>query len=157
LKESKTVTNAIRFPHVSCRLLIVGLWASAMLACLGCGEGASGPAKTFPVHGLLNYKGQSPAGAVISLHPKQPLPEGIPQPRAAVKPDGKFSVSTFNTDDGAPEGDYTLTITWYKLVERDGEHKPGPNVLPKKYAAAKTSGIEITVTPGENQLAPISL
>ena len=69
---------------------------------------AASPTITCPCirsSGAIKYQGQPIDGAFVSLHPKSAT-EGVPNPRATVAKDGSFTVSTYNGNDGAPEGDY---------------------------------------------------
>jgi hypothetical protein len=131
------------------------LAASVIPFALGCGS-ADTHVPVHPVLGAIQFRGQPVAGAFVSLIPKDAA-EGIPNPRATVGKDGSFTVSTYNGDDGAPEGEYTLTIQWYKPVRQGNDLVGGPNVLPAKYASAKTSDVRIRVAAGENRLQPIQL
>jgi hypothetical protein len=109
-----------------------------------------------PVTGAIQFRGKPVNGAFVTLHPKAPA-DGVPSPRASVAKDGSFAVSTYDGGDGAPAGDYVLTVQWYKPVKVGNDLVGGPNVLPAKYANAKTSDIRITVAAGENRLRPIQL
>jgi len=133
----------------------VVLAASVAFASLGCSK-ADNHVPVYPVTGKIQYQGKPINGAFVTLEPKAAV-EGVPGPRATVQPDGTFAVSTFNGGDGAPEGEYTLTVQWYKPVVRDHELVGGPNALPAKYASPKTSGLLVSVAAGENQLKPIVL
>jgi hypothetical protein len=82
---------------------------------------------------------------------------GAPSPRATVGPDGRFTLTTYEKQDGAPEGDYVLTIQWYKPVRQGNDVVGGPNVIPVKYGVAKTSDLSVRIAAGENQLKPIQL
>jgi hypothetical protein len=139
------------------RQLNVAFVLAAFVAagCTGCSKSQS-HVPVHPVSGLVKFQGQSPEGAFISLVPKTAI-EGAPAPRASVGKDGSFTVSTFNGEDGAPEGEYTVTIQWYKPVRQGKDLVGGPNVLPAKYASAQTSDLTIHVAAGENHLQPIQL
>jgi hypothetical protein len=113
----------------------------------------------YPVRGKVLYQGQPAAGAYVSFHPADPdakLPVG---PRAVVGGDGSFVLSTYVKEDGAPAGDYVVTVEWRKPVRRpDGETEPGPNLLPPRYQTPKTSGLRATVSArSENELPPFQL
>jgi hypothetical protein len=110
-----------------------------------------------PTTGAIQFRGQPISGAFISLHPKGGSVTGAPSPRATVGPDGKFSLSTYDGKDGAPEGDYVLTVQWYKPIRQGNELVGGPNVLPKKYASARTSDLIVKIAAGQNQLQPIQI
>jgi len=123
------------------------------------GAGCSKPASHVPVHpvaGVIKFQGQPAAGAFVALQAKNAV-EGTPCPRATVAQDGTFRLSTFSGNDGAPEGDYVLTVQWRKPIRQDGELVGGPNVIPQKYAAASTSDLVVHVAAGDNQLKPILL
>jgi hypothetical protein len=106
--------------------------------------------------GAIQFRGQPANGAFVSLHPKNAA-EGVPNPRAMVAQDGSFTVSTYDGNDGAPEGDYIVTVQWYKPVKQGNDLVGGPNVLPAKYASPRTSDVVVHIAAGENRLKPIQL
>ena len=148
-KEMKDVTNR-------CRLLQSALAVMSALVVFGCGRTPTDTVDVYPVQGAITYRGRAIPGALVTLHPKSPLP-GVPNPRATVTPDGTFVLSTFDTADGAPAGDYVVTVQWYRLANRNGELSPGPNVLPRQYGNLRTSRLEVTVAQAETRLPPIHL
>ena len=137
---------------------LAGLAAAALLAAstAGCGTAEPEHVAVFPTTGKITFRGQPTVGATVLLHPKAPQ-EKVPAPRASVAPDGSFELSTFNTGDGAPEGDYVLTVKWYKPVKNGSDFVSGPNVIPAKYTQAESSDIVVHVAAGENDLKPIKL
>ena len=136
-------------------------WASAaalgLLMAVGCGEAKVERTPVFPVTGQVTVKGQAAHGAIVALHPKAPLEGGAPNPRANVDKDGTFSVTTFDKGDGAPAGEYVVTVLWYKPIGKGNDVAPGPNVVPRKYATAATSDIVVKVAAGQNSIPPIKL
>lgn len=136
----------------------VVLWSVAMAAVVfvGCGEAKPARTPVFPIRGTITFKGQPMPGALVALHPKAPA-AGTPSPRANVTKDGAFEVSTYDGGDGAPVGDYTLTVLWYKQIKSGPDVVSGPNVIPQKYAKAETSDLTISVKEGVNELPPITL
>jgi hypothetical protein len=139
-------------PKINAAIMLAAL---IILPGIGCSKADSHVA-VYPVKGTIQYQGKPINGAFVTLEPKTAV-EGVPGPRATVQQDGTFALSTFNGGDGAPEGEYTLTVQWYKPVVRNNELVGGPNALPPKYASAKTSGLIVSVAAGENQLKPIVL
>ncbi len=135
-----------------------GLCAVALLsfALLGCAEAKPDRTPVFPAKGTITFKGQPVSGALVALHPKAPI-AGTPNPRANVGKDGSFQVSTYVTADGAPEGDYTVTVLWYKPVKKGEDIVSGPNVIPAKYANPNTSDLVVSIKQGENDLPAIAL
>ena len=123
---------------------------------VGCGDGRGSRVATIPVEGTITYRGQPIPGAFVTLHPKFPRPD-VPASRASVGRDGTLTVSTFTGGDGAPEGEYVLTVEWYRPVRQGNDVVPGPNVIPKKYASRRTSDLVVRVAPDAGRLPPIAL
>jgi len=130
--------------------------AVTAVALVGCSQATSNRTPVYPAKGTITFKGQPISGALVALHPKTPV-AGTPNPRANVEKDGAFNVSTYVTADGAPEGDYTLTVLWYKPVKKGTDVVSGPNVIPAKYANPNTSNLVVSIKQGENDLPAISL
>jgi len=92
--------------------------ASVLLAGLfflsaGCGD-SSKPA-TVPATGSVTYKKTKPAaGALIVFHPTDPALEKKigGKPFATVKEDGTYVLTSYAEGDGAPEGEYGVTVQW---------------------------------------------
>jgi hypothetical protein len=51
-------------------------------------------------------------GAMVTFHPNDATSGDAPRPHGQVGEDGAFVVTTYVKDDGAPAGDYTITINW---------------------------------------------
>src|SRR5258708_7039748 len=104
----------------------------------------------YPVRGKVLVDGKAPEGARVVFHPSD---AGDPQailPQATVAADGTFVVNTYNFQDGAPEGTYTVTVTHF---QSDG----GVNLLPPRYATPDTSRLQVTVAKQNNELEPFHL
>jgi hypothetical protein len=86
------------------------------------------------------------------------LPEGgaTPlSPAAVTDGEGRFQLMSFKPDDGAPAGDYLVTIIY--PMQRYNKHLSGIDRLKGKFADPKTSGLTATVQPTSNDLAPFEL
>ncbi len=115
----------------------------------GCGgEAAPSYPKTYPVQGVVTYKGDPLDDAGISF-----VPDGGQQ-RGAVgrtNAEGKFTLMTFVAGDGALPGKYRVTIT--KSVVEGGqltEDSSAPSgktkyLVPAKYSDPSKSGLIATV------------
>ncbi|MCC9606194.1 hypothetical protein LOC68_19100 [Blastopirellula sp. JC732] len=75
-------------------------------------------------------------------------------PAGKVKEDGTFVVSTFGIEDGAPEGEFGVTVFWPQFPGKDD---PGEDRLRGKFALPTTPATMVTITKGENKLAPLDL
>jgi hypothetical protein len=132
--------------------LIVGLFAAE-----GCGRSGPPRAATYPTKGSVSYQGRPIGGAFIALHPKNESQPDVPASTAIVQPDGTFAVTTYNSGDGVPEGEYIATFQWRKAVKSGGDYLPGPNLLPAKYSRPETSDVLVRIAAGQNELPPIAL
>lgn len=86
--------------------------AALVLAAAGCGGGK--PA-AVPAGGKVTFrKTTPPAGALVVFHPTDPALEGriAGKPVARVADDGTFRLATYAEGDGAPEGEYGVTVDW---------------------------------------------
>lgn len=126
------------------------------LAFVGCGDSAPLTVATYPVEAPITFQGKPTPGAFIAFHPVTPS-EDVPAPRGVVTREGQLQVSTFNGGDGAPEGEYVVTVQWNRLIRRGDEVVAGPNVIPRKYASPQTSNLRIRIAAGDNKLDPIRL
>ena len=121
----------------------------AMAMCVGLSLSACSSDErvaTHPVHGRVLVADQPAAGAFLVFHPTgAPTSGEIARPAAQVRPDGSFDLSTFDEADGAPAGDYAVTVEWRKLVTRAGESTPGPNIVPGIYSRPETTPLKVSV------------
>jgi hypothetical protein len=117
-----------------------------------------------PAQGKVDVLGEVPAGAFLVFHPVGPTPVAKTpgsqeplKPSAQVKEDGSFALSTYESGDGAPAGDYAVTVEWYRLIREGNDAKAGPNVVPARYARPETTPLKVTITEGAAQLPPLSV
>ena len=122
----------------------------------GCGPEESGPA-VYPTSGSVFVDGRPAAGVELTFHPVKPSP-GQDTPTIAVTgPDGGFRPSTRLANDGAPDGDYSVTAVWRKVTIVEGEEIQGNDLLGGKYSNPGTSTLQATIRRGDNTLPPIDL
>jgi hypothetical protein len=93
----------------------------------GCGGGSDGPA-IHPVSGKVLVDGKPAAKVLITFH-ASPGSTNQARPFAETDADGSFRPSTQLTGDGAPAGEYTLTIVWPEIKIDQGEEISGPDRL----------------------------
>jgi len=112
----------------------------------------------FPATGKLIYDGRPLAGAYIVLHPKGTADgRAAPRPHAQAAADGSFALTSYESNDGAPAGDYTLTVELRSLVNHGGDVTAGPNTLPAKYGRAETSPVIVQIAEQTNDLPEIQI
>jgi len=73
-----------------------------------------------------------------------------------VQADGSFKLSTYGTEDGAPAGEYLVTVVWPGGVLPDGREEPEDKLL-GRYSTAARPAAKVTVREGTNDLDPIRL
>jgi hypothetical protein len=95
------------------------------VVCAGCSK--SGPT-LYPVRGKILFEGQAARGATLVLHPLSNSDPKAIKPRAFVDRDGTFEVFTFAGGDGAPAGEYVVTVI--------GRMGPGPGGPGRQLPAA---------------------
>ena len=94
---------------------------------------------------------------MVIFYPQGETGSNLRAPRAQTGPDGRFHIGTYNADDGAPEGQYAVTVVHFPLVQKGADSVPGPNVLPKKYASPKTTDLRVQVVKGASTLPALVL
>ncbi len=128
----------------------------------------SGPIPVHPVSGRVMYKGKPVPGALVAFHPAGAAPvaskpgDGPPRPTGKTDADGKFALHTYVGDDGAPVGDYKVTVAFAGSAENRNvmakDASKALNVtLPPRYADPGKSDLTATVKDGDNALAPFDL
>lgn len=106
---------------------------------------------TQPVSGMITLQGKPIPGAMVAFQSvAQP---GMPTVYADSLTDaeGRYVLSTYHANDGAPVGEYLVTVQWRRPL-RDAAGNPGPNQLPERFASSATSGLKATVARGQNSL-----
>jgi hypothetical protein len=121
---------------------------------VGCSGEPQRPA-VYPVTGQVLFDGRPAAGAVVSFHAKGTTGQ-FPTPSAKADGRGNFTLTTYQAEDGAPQGDYVVTVELRPFITKNGEVEQGPNQLPPKYSSPKTTTVVASVTEGENKV-PIKI
>lgn len=132
---------------------------TVVVVCLltSCSSGKKPPV-CFPVHGSVASKGRPLADAMVVLHRIGGDVEGSQKPMAFTDATGTFTLTTHTHNDGAPTGEYAITVELRALTTGGEEPvRNGPNTLPAKYAKPQTSGFKYTVVDGDNQIPPIDV
>ncbi|HTU89685.1 MAG TPA: hypothetical protein VMF69_06270 [Gemmataceae bacterium] len=109
----------------------------------------------YPVRGQVFYKGKPTTGALIVLHEINALTSQEVRPHSQVDENGDFVLSTYAAKDGAPAGDYVVTVDWRQLIP--GRGGTGPNLLPSEYGESRRSPLRATVRAESNTLPPFRI
>ena len=132
------------------------LLAAGALVALVCSCSSKGP-RLYSVTGTVRINGE-PAKDVnvmfLAVTPQEGVTEPL-SPSAVTGEDGTFRLMSFKPGDGAPAGDYQVTVNY--PLSRFNKHLNGVDRLKGKFANPKTSGLTAKVEPKSNELAPFDL
>lgn len=148
LHPGRILTRVRRDRHAVFAVLL----ASVCLA--GCDE--DWHAATHPVSGKVTVNGAAASGAVVTLYP---LGEKIDvrnsRPWAITAPNGSFQLQTYEAGDGAPTGDYDITVTWPLDVKK--MELAMVDQLDGQFSRPEKSLWTAHVHEGDNELPPIDI
>jgi hypothetical protein len=105
-------------------------------------------------------KNNKPAtGALVIFHPVDDSGPNPVRPLAHVDENGNFTLTTYEKNDGGPEGEYIITIEWRKSPANPfASNQEGPDRLQGKFNDPKTSKLRFKITnQPENTVSPIYL
>jgi hypothetical protein len=134
------------------------------LACAGlallipaCSKGSH--KQVYPVRGQVLIQGRPAPQAIVTFHPAAGAPDD-PRPSAQTDDQGYFTLTSYAGGDGAPEGEYAVTVTCFRSFSQknasEGDESTR-NVLPPRYANPATSQLRATVSAGPNELPPLQV
>ncbi len=151
IDEVSVVTPATLRDPVRLRQTAAAGVALLMLVLVsGCSQqSAAPPVPVHPVTGQVTFNGKPAVGAAVVFHAKAADGQ-FPAPRAYTDSQGNYALSTFNGQDGAPAGEYAVTVELRAPVLKDGELVAGPNVIPQPYGSPKTTKLQVRVAEGSN-------
>ena len=114
----------------------------------------------LPYEGEVKINGKPISGAMVVFHSKNTGDQMV-SPSGTTDGTGKFRLTSNKEFDGAPAGDYAVTITWFKPVttgnkvrEEDGIVR---NYLPAYLANPQTSGLVASVQKDLSQTKSFDL
>ncbi|MBY0513260.1 MAG: hypothetical protein K2P78_05040 [Gemmataceae bacterium] len=127
-------------------------------ATTGC-SGPDGQKPVFPVGGKVTFNGESMAGAIITFHPLDNPDLRAQRSTGVADKDGVYELTTYPKEDGAPAGEYAVTVYWPdqraakgKAVDSSDEPELAPDRLKRSYADPKTTKLRATVREQSNTI-----
>lgn len=106
----------------------------------------------------MTFQNKPATKAVVVLRPLAPGPLKDVLPHGEVGSDGTFQIGTFAAGDGAPAGEYAVTITWPETTrDRDGAEVTGGDRLNGRYSDPARSKWKVQIKEGGNELEPFRL
>lgn len=128
----------------------------AVLVAAGCGGGDTSRAPVYPVAGRIEVSDRPAGDARLAFHPLDRARARGTLPVGVSRPDGTFALTTYSAGDGAPEGEYVVTVFWQnEAMPLDECNCPDPlahDRLFGLYADATTSELRATIRAGTNDV-----
>ena len=114
------------------------------------------PTISYPVHGQVLEGSNRPAvGALVIFHPVDTSDPKPAKPLAYVDEKGAFALTTYEKGDGAPEGEYVVTIQWRpKSTNPFNANKEGEDRLHGRYSDPKTSSFRFKIGRRADNVLP---
>jgi hypothetical protein len=119
---------------------------------VGCGKN-DGRVQVVKTTGKLEWPGHRVLGLMVVLHPLAADAPKLPvQPTGVVQTDGTFTINCYEMSDGAPIGEYVVTIREAPLPDT----APKTIMPPAKYLDPKFSPLRATIEKKSvNELPPL--
>lgn len=153
MRVASVSVRATLTPRRLVAILVVLTLAGFCPAC------SSGRKPAQPVRGRVLVDGQPAAHAQVLFHPAESPTEEL-RPSGQTDEQGYFNLTSYVNSDGAPEGSYAVTVSWFRVFRAGAQPNADivrHNVLPYRYATPQTSQLRVTVNKGSNELTPLQL
>lgn len=152
------VTSMLKRLKHRCIYYVAPVILLTSFSCGGSVAEDAGRLAVYQARGQLFYQEKPAGGAHIVLHRVGASLPGDVRPNAHVDEDGSFQLTTYVPGDGAPAGEYAVTVTW--PLSPSGPN-PDPDLAPdrlkNRYSNPRTSRIRVRIAEEENVLKPIHL
>lgn len=137
---------------VRCQFLL----ALSVVCLVGCSGGGS-EKETAPAMGVVKVNGKPVGGATVTFYPEEGKSAS-----GETDADGKFTLTTYETGDGAVVGKHKVTVTVVvggaeeemPSSDPDGlaklEEEQAKNPIPEKYRSLETTDLTKEVKSGED-------
>ena len=130
---------------LTARLTPLVLVSAIALAGAGC-RAREQRKPVFPVKGSVFVSGKPAEKAQVIFHPLSDPDPKTPKPTGEVAADGTFALGTYSAADGAPAGEYAVTVTWPQGDSPiGGDADTGGDRLGNRYADPKTTKLRARV------------
>ena len=134
------------------------LVAASLLCGLAVGCTGSKQAPVYPVRGQVLLNGKPLPQAIVTFHHNSAGADA-PAPSAQTDAEGRFALTSYEAGDGAPEGDYAVSLVCFRTRElrKGSDEDSARNIVPVRYANAATSRLTAKVAAGKNELPPLQV
>jgi hypothetical protein len=118
----------------------------------------SGTKRVYPVSGTVLFEGKPAAGAVVKFYSADAADKNAKDvliPQGVVGADGSFRLTSYKSEDGAPAGNYRVSVFWARPSK--GGDDFDKLLVPPRYLNAGTSGLTAEVAASPTALPPFQL
>ena len=126
--------------------------ATTIVCCSSCSK-KDGRVPVYPVHGQVLVANKPAKNAFVVFHPAGAQGAQALRPYGHAGADGSFKLTTYDADDGAPAGNYAVTVVW--LAPGGGEDPP--DLLKGRYRNPEASSLKATIQEKPMELPPFKL
>lgn len=123
------------------------------LTVYSCSQASKRP-PLYTVKGRVFFEGSPAVGAVVIFHAIGEEKTNASRPRGKTDVNGDFDLTTYKAGDGAPNGEYVVTVEWKKIEDHPEQ---GTDLLPAEYADPKTSRLRAAIVAGSNDAIVLRL
>lgn len=138
---------------------MVLVFAATLLGC-----GTKDQFGTYKVDGTVTLNGKPLSDAHVWLLPREKNHQDatlIVRPQGRTNREGRFVLTTYYQDDGAPSGEYDAIVLHGEndpdAAAEDSKAVNARATVPMKYKDAKTSGLLVTIKNGPSNVIPLDL
>jgi len=121
---------------------------------VGCHRPPPPVVQVYPVEGKALVHGRPAKNAQVVFHPVNSTDPTPRYPVGVANPDGTFQLTTLSANDGAPAGEYVVTVLWMdETIPYDCCENPDLTThdrLHGQYLDPATTTLRATVRPGPN-------
>jgi hypothetical protein len=131
---------------------IAALTTAVTLALSGCSDGGPKRMKVYPVTGKVLWGGKPADKAMVVFHPLGTNGPRELKPLGVTGADGTYRLTSYVSGDGAPEGEYVVTVNWPEGLPTKDPDEPPPDRLKGRYANPAKSPWKVAVSSAANEI-----
>ena len=131
------------------RILIFSVGCVLLMS--GCSGGSDRP-DTVPVRGTITLDGKPLADATVSFSAETERPA-----TGTSDSFGEFTLTTFESEDGAIPGEYKVTVEKYEVADNNDPYAERKSLVPLKYVTLNETPLTQSITAEGEPLLLIEL
>ncbi len=110
------------------------------------------------VTGVVSYEGKPIDEAKVVFHPVDTSTAPDHRPLGITDEQGRFRLTTFDANDGAPMGTYKVTVSWQdRVLVGEEVTRSGKSLIPIVYNDPATTPLQHTVSEDQAQTIQLVL